>query len=161
MSDEIPDTAFNLHGYGTVPGSARGLQYRYKPVRNGSNRTDMWGRAWFTGLPSLRNLFTFTISCTDIQPPGFASLSIGDDVTFDGLPWTQRASDALFLPVAAGSTPVYTDADGEPLPDATGAAWCEWCPTASAKIDDFDAEHSEWEATVRWSLTLLMSKVVT
>ena len=151
ISDTV-STAFEIVGIGMIPTSARGIKCRYQPIENGQIHYTVNAVAVSTARPQF-NLFEITLSCEDVWPPGFVSLTRGQAVTIYGDDsFIQLASLGQVRPSADGvGVVVYYDANMAVLPSSVGATWMRYRPVMTCLVADFSIESDEWGGLVSWS----------
>ena len=153
MLDLSRDTVLDLEGWGILPGSGRGLRQSIAPVPNGALHYTVWGDLETTARESL-NRFKLTITGDDVWPPAFAGLWLGQDVTVhcvSNLPQPQPATMGPIRPPVPGSL-IYLDGDMNELPTSAGAVWLNFRPILLCKVNAWNIEESEWEATATSSI---------
>lgn len=154
------DTVLDLEGWGILPGSGRGLRQKIQPVPNGSLHYTVWGDLVSTARESL-NRFKVTITGEDVWPPAFAGLWLGQEVVVhcvSNLPQPQPATRAPIRPPVPGSL-IYLDAEMNEVPGPAGAVWLNFRPILICRVNDWNIDEGEWEASATSSIELWESRL--
>jgi hypothetical protein len=150
-------TAFEILGLGLLTRASRGIKCRYVPIPNGTIHYDVWGVASSTARQAF-NLYSITLSCQDIWPPGFAGLSKGDQYTIYGTDdWIQPCNGGRLIRPCADGVLTYLDSAEQNIYYTAGtvppgAEWIRYRPKFNTILEDWSIDNNEYEDS-SWSIT--------